>query len=423
MIFKYIKKRELIYLFIFLILIATIISFVRQMESEFKLKLNSFEKKLNSLDTQLKINTFEIKKNNLSRGIINNKIFISYIDGPKLKNNFNRPYGYLEIVNNKIIFISGDGSLYFKENNFFKEIETNLKDLINIDFNKQNYDNQFHANKIRDILYVNGNIYIVANYEESNTKKIQPTILKAKFSIEKMNFDFFFKSNYIADESFVDYSHTGGRLVYNEIVDEFYFAIPDYGSPIENKVSVNDGIYGKIIKLKNDGNYEVISWGHRNPQGLFFDKERNILIESEHGPSGGDEINLIKQNKNYGWPTTSFGDGGTVEYHDHKSRGFEAPIFTWVDNPGVSEVVKIPDKSKLYFKNKYILSSLSGSQRGPEEYSGLHLYIFDIIEGEYEFSERIFVNDRVRDLKYNSNDDTLYLVLETSQKIAKIKTK
>ena len=152
-------------------------------------------------------------------------------------------------------------------------------------------------------------------------------------------------------------------------------------------------------------------------------KKKKILIESEHGPSGGDEINLIKQNKNYGWPTTSFGDGGTVEYHDHKSQGFEAPIFTWGDNPGVSEVIKIPSESKLYFKNKYILSSLSGSNRGPEEYSGLHLYIFDIIDGKYEFSERIFVNDRVRDLKYNSNNDTLYLVLETGQKIAQIKPK
>ncbi|MDB3864079.1 PQQ-dependent sugar dehydrogenase [Alphaproteobacteria bacterium] len=47
-----------------------------------------------------------------------------------------------------------------------------------------------------------------------------------------------------------------------------------------------------------------------------------ILIESEYDPSGGDEINLIKLNKDYGWPTTSFGDGGTVEYHDHKSQSF-----------------------------------------------------------------------------------------------------
>ena len=200
--FKHLINKELFYLLIFLIIVTITIFLVRQMESEFKLKLNSFEKKINLITTQLNINTFEIKKNNLSKGIIDNKIFISYLDGPKLKNNSKRPYGYLEIVNNKIIFISGAGSLYIYENNLFKEIDTNLKDLMNIDFNKQDYDNQFNANKISDILHVNGNIYLVANYEEDNTKKIQPTILKAKFSKEKMNFDFFFKSNLIADVSF-----------------------------------------------------------------------------------------------------------------------------------------------------------------------------------------------------------------------------
>ena len=52
--------------------------------------------------------------------------------------------------------------------------------------------------------------------------------------------------------------------------------------------------------------------GHRNPQGLYFDKENNKIFSTEHGPSGGDEINIIKQNlnetPNYGWPISSYGD-------------------------------------------------------------------------------------------------------------------
>ena len=62
------------YLLIFLIIVTITIFLVRQMESEFKLKLNSFEKKINLITFQLNINTFEIKKNNLSKGIIDNKI-------------------------------------------------------------------------------------------------------------------------------------------------------------------------------------------------------------------------------------------------------------------------------------------------------------------------------------------------------------
>ena len=55
--------------------------------------------------------------------------------------------------------------------------------------------------------------------------------------------------------------------------------------------------------------------GHRNPQGLYFDKDRNIILETEHGPKGGDEINIIELDQinkngilNYGWPIVSEGE-------------------------------------------------------------------------------------------------------------------
>ena len=51
---------------------------------------------------------------------------------------------------------------------------------------------------------------------------------------------------------------------------------------------------GKIIKINIDnGDYKIISMGHRNPQGLYFDNVNNFILETEHGPYGGDEINLI----------------------------------------------------------------------------------------------------------------------------------
>ena len=61
----------------------------------------------------------------------------------------------------------------------------------------------------------------------------------------------------------------------------------------------------------SDSNYEIVSMGHRNPQGLYFDKN-NLILVTEHGPYGGDEINLIETNKiskdeplNYGWAVVS----------------------------------------------------------------------------------------------------------------------
>ena len=74
-------------------------------------------------------------------------------------------------------------------------------------------------------------------------------------------------------------------------------------------------INGKIIKINiYNSDYEIISIGHRNPQGLYFDNENNFILESEHGPDGGDEINLIEVSKinknkiqNYGWPISLLG--------------------------------------------------------------------------------------------------------------------
>ena len=65
-----------------------------------------------------------------------------------------------------------------------------------------------------------------------------------------------------------------------------------------------DSPFGKIIKINiNTSNYEIVSKGHRNPQGLLYDKNNDLIVSTEHGPYGGDEINLnlnTKKVKNFG---------------------------------------------------------------------------------------------------------------------------
>ena len=61
--------------------------------------------------------------------------------------------------------------------------------------------------------------------------------------------------------------------------------------------------YGKTLRInKTDGSYEILSLGHRNPQGLTINPITGALWAHEHGPRGGDEINLPEKGKNYGWP-------------------------------------------------------------------------------------------------------------------------
>jgi glucose/arabinose dehydrogenase len=114
-----------------------------------------------------------------------------------------------------------------------------------------------------------------------------------------------------------------------------------------------DNDLGKILRFKDDGSIpndnpfvsnrealpEIWSYGHRNPQGLVWNKKLKQLWESEHGPKGGDEINLIEPGKNYGWPVITWGvdyDGTKIgePYHE----GMEQPVKYYVPSIATSAI-------------------------------------------------------------------------------------
>ena len=103
---------------------------------------------------------------------------------------------------------------------------------------------------------------------------------------------------------------------------------------------------GKIVRIRPDGSVppdnpfvgragarpEIWSYGHRNPQGLALHPDTGRLWEHEHGPRGGDEVNLIEKGKNYGWPVIGYGidyNGARIHESTHK-QGMEQPLWYWV---------------------------------------------------------------------------------------------
>ena len=107
--------------------------------------------------------------------------------------------------------------------------------------------------------------------------------------------------------------HHGGRLEIGPN-DSLYVTVGDAGNPsnAQDPTSLN----GKILRMKEDGNFEIFSTGHRNPQGLAWNAE-GTLYEAEHGQSANDEINLVEPGKNYGYPII---EGEEIE------EGLESPI-------------------------------------------------------------------------------------------------
>lgn len=135
-------------------------------------------------------------------------------------------------------------------------------------------------------------------------------------------------------------NHFGSRIAFDDS-GHVYFGVGDRGKRKNSQNLKNHA--GAIMRLNIDGSIpednpfvgnkkalpEIYSYGHRNPQGLMFDTKTKQLWEVEHGPRGGDEINLIAEGKNYGWPVISYGKeywGPLAVGEGTKKAGMEQPV-------------------------------------------------------------------------------------------------
>lgn len=132
--------------------------------------------------------------------------------------------------------------------------------------------------------------------------------------------------------------HFGSRIAF--IDDYVFFGMGDRGDRPTAQSLKNHG--GTLMRLHKDGRVpkdnpfvnqkgalpEIWSYGHRNPQGLVYDGERKVLWEMEHGPRGGDEINLVRKGANYGWPKQGYGKEywGPIRVGEDKVKGTIQPI-------------------------------------------------------------------------------------------------
>tara|TARA_X000000950_G_C13840076_1_gene629821 strand:- start:173 stop:1555 length:1383 start_codon:yes stop_codon:yes gene_type:complete len=362
----------------------------------------------------------------------NDKNFIKY----KLVNGFTssvygmRPGGYLDFHKNNLLILSARGILAFTKNiedsKKFTQIDNNIDAFIGLKQFKK--DPVF---SLRDIFVHKNKIYVsfIEEIKEDcwNTSVIhgemdyKNIIFKKLFSSEQCNHSKINDGGFTANSS-------GGRIVsFDE--NHILLSVGDYIQRYraQDKESIN----GKILKINvGNGIHEIISMGHRNPQGLYFDKKNNIILETEHGPKGGDEINIIETSKliknepfNYGWAVASYGEhyGGNTKKNEekykkypllksHKENGFIEPIKYFVPSIGISEITKIG-------KNKYVTSSMGSKRPGDKS-----LYFFELNEKKKLVNlQKIKVNQRVRDLKFK--DEKLYLFLEETATIGIISLK
>lgn len=194
----------------------------------------------------------------------------------------------------------------------------------------------------------------------------------------------------------------GGAMVYDPRSDELVVTVGDYSlngvgniytGPVPPSQSLDSDL-GKIMRVKRaTGEGRIITMGHRNPQGLSISKDGE-LISTEHGPKGGDEINLIEEGKNYGWPYVSMGTLYNAYTYPQKPLdpgkihgGYTPPIVAFMPNPGISAVIHIEGFHPAW-DGDLMATSLRGQTL-------LRVRRWDT--GNYV--EPIYIGDRIRDIE------------------------
>ena len=174
-----------------------------------------------------------------------------------------------------------------------------------------------------------------------------------------------FRANNVSDSGV----HFGCRLAI--LGDEIFMSIGDRGNRYDaQNMKSHAGAIIRINKLNgssqnlnniNSWSPELFAKGHRNPQGMAVNPKTNELWVNEHGPKGGDEINIIKLGRNYGWPIVTFGEeywGGKVGQGITTLEGFEDPIWHWVPSIAPSGMTFYNKNMFPEFKGHLLVSSL-----------------------------------------------------------------
>tara|TARA_B110001452_G_scaffold140046_1_gene116379 strand:- start:1458 stop:2867 length:1410 start_codon:yes stop_codon:yes gene_type:complete len=334
--------------------------------------------------------------------------------------------GYLDVINNKILIIFGSGKSILidkdelnKGNFKFIELKNNI---LNADF----FDSKKKWTGIKDIKIHNNKVFLSLT-KNISTDCYNTSIFVSEFDNNLLNFSDILqtdqcinsKSGMKAFPSFKNYTgyQAGGRIdVYKS---QIYLTVGDFNkweNPQDDK-----SIFGKVIKVsKKKGKYTIVSKGHRNQQGMHI-LDSGKMILTEHGPKGGDEINLIdiEKNiiKNFGWPIASYGnhyDSVPLNRYikkiaplkkSHIKNNFEEPIKYFMEGIGISQIIK-----NFYLEgNSFFVTSLKNKK--------IYNIIFDDNFKNPKILEEIKIGERIRDIIYDKDEKKYYLYLEDSPKI------
>ena len=349
-----------------------------------------------------------------------NSLEIPAIEIEKVVDNYEIIWGMDFLPNGDLIFGEKRGKMYLKtaQNNTITE----LSGLPSIDAGGQGglLDIKTHPNYVK-----NGWIYM--SYT-SSTPYYALKLSRFKINNNKIeNLQNIFTATGPG-------GHNGSRIVFDKS-GFIYLSIGEGPSTGGGPTGVNKNAsdpsspWGKIHRLNDDGSIpntnpilpgnasrnSMYTLGHRNPQGLALHPSTGEIWESEHGPLGGDEINIIKAGQHYGWPVLSLGKNydGSIISKNHDSSGISKPTYSWIPSIGTCGIAFINGNYYRSWSGSLIVAGLASQK--------LHRCI---VENNTIKSEEIILKDlgRVRNV-IQGIDGALYVSVEGPGRILKMKVK
>ena len=218
-------------------------------------------------------------------------------------------------------------------------------------------------------------------------------------------------------------NHFGSRIVFDRQGYMFVTvgdrgANPDPATVQQHPAQDISNNQGTVNRLHDDGRVpqdnpfvnrpgarpEIWSYGHRNLQGLAFHPQTGDLWENEHGPQGGDELNLVQRGRNYGWPIIGFGlqYGGSVIHQGTSRAGLEQPAHYWVPSIATSGLMVYTGDAFPAWKGNLFVGGLAGQQLARLTLDGQR------VTGEETLLRGI---GRIRDVRQGP-DGYIYLALD-----------
>ncbi len=220
------------------------------------------------------------------------------------------------------------------------------------------------------------NQYVYLSFAKGTEKDNATTLIRAKFDGETLSeVTQIFETNPHKKGT----NHFGARILF--LPDKTLLLSLGEGFDYKEEAQNLMSDLGKIMHLRDDGtrigdqfampyaksskkHMGIFTYGNRNPQGLAFDKATNTIYEHEHGPKGGDEINVLVGGKNYGWPKITYGvDYTGLPISDKVAMaGMEQPLLYWVPSIAPSGMIFYDKDLFKDWKGDLLISALAGKQ-------------------------------------------------------------